>query len=223
MKPGWRSAALVIVFIAHALLLWALMALTMLKEVTPGQVRQPEARPVMVNIAPPPMTTAAALSTDALPAPMNTPSAPQKKPVPRAAATVGATNATVADNPPAPSGEPVVAVSPGVQESAAPPALAVTTPPPTVIATRAAHSQCALAPYPPALKEQGIEGVVHLRILVDREGRAADVQMVASSGWRLFDVAALTQARGCRFVPARLGAQPVDDWVEFPMRFALNG
>jgi protein TonB len=65
--------------------------------------------------------------------------------------------------------------------------------------------------------------VVQLRILVTSEGRAADVQVVASSGWRLFDQAALAQARGCRFVPARRGAQPVDDWVEFPMRFALNG
>ena len=81
-------------------------------------------------------------------------------------------------------------------------AVGAATPSPALTVAHATHSQCALAPCPPALKEQGIEGVVQLRILVNAEGRAAEVQVLASSGRRLFDQAALAQARGCRFVPA---------------------
>jgi protein TonB len=73
------------------------------------------------------------------------------------------------------------------------------------------------------LRERGIEGAVTLRIKVDVQGRPADVQLLAGSGWRLFDEAALQQARGCRFFPATRGGQAIDSWVEFPVRFTLTG
>ena len=220
-----RWVAVVIVIAAHAALMWALMALTMLTEATSQNAPQPEARLVVVNIAPRPQATPTPTSStpaaNASPASTTrTPAAPRAKAATRAApAPAIAEHVIATDHATAAPAEPVAATSPFPHDDAAPPA----TPPPTLTVARAAHSQCALAPYPPALKEQGIEGVVRLRILVNSEGRAAEVQMVASSGWRLFDQAALAQARGCRFVPAHRGAQPVDDWVEFPMRFALNG
>ncbi len=62
-----------------------------------------------------------------------------------------------------------------------------------------------------------------LRVKVDMQGRPADVQLLAGSGWRLFDEAALQQVRACRFIPARQGDQAIDSWVEFPVRFALAG
>lgn len=211
-----RLAAVVIVIAAHAALLWALMAVTMVTEATSGPAPQPEARLVMVNIAPQPTPTSQPHST--LSVPTRKPSAPRTRAAPRVAPAPAITEHAIAqDNATAAVAEPVAAPSPSTQDSATP-AL-----PPTLTVAHAAHSQCALAPYPPVLKDQGIEGVVRLRILVNSEGRAAEVQLVASSGWRLFDQAALAQARGCRFVPAHRGAQPVDDWVEFPMRFALNG
>jgi protein TonB len=77
-------------------------------------------------------------------------------------------------------------------------------------------------PHPPALRERGIEGIVRLRVQVDRDGRARQVQIAASSGWRLFDDAALAQVRSCRFRPAREGETAVETWVEFPVRFALR-
>lgn len=91
--------------------------------------------------------------------------------------------------------------------------------PPLQSARRAA---CAPAPHPLALRERGIEGVVRLRVWVDELGRASEVLLAASSGWRLFDDAAVAQARRCPFQPARRGAQPVGSWVEFPVRFALE-
>jgi periplasmic protein TonB len=217
-----RGAVVVIVVAAHAALLWALMALTMVTEATSGLVRQPEARLVMVNIAPQPAPVSPPHT--ALPAPTRKPSAPRTRAAPRVAPAPAITGPAAAQgNATAAAAEPVAAPSPSPSPSTHDSAATPAAPVPTSTVARAAHSQCALAPYPPALKDQGIEGVVRLRILVNSEGRAAEVQVVASSGWRLFDQAALAQARGCRFVPAHRGAQPVDDWVEFPMRFALNG
>jgi protein TonB len=91
--------------------------------------------------------------------------------------------------------------------------------PPLQSARRAA---CAPAPHPLALRERGIEGVVRLRVWVDELGRAGQVLLAASSGWRLFDDAAMAQARRCPFQPALRGTRPVGSWVEFPVRFALE-
>jgi protein TonB len=63
---------------------------------------------------------------------------------------------------------------------------------------------------------------VLLRVRVDPQGQPADVQLLAGSGFRLFDEAALRQVRGCRFIPAARGDESVDSWVEFPVRFALH-
>jgi protein TonB len=73
------------------------------------------------------------------------------------------------------------------------------------------------------LRERGIQGELRLRVHVAPDGRAAEVQLLASSGWRLFDEAALAQVRGCRFRPAKADGQAVADWVEFPVRFRLDG
>jgi protein TonB len=84
------------------------------------------------------------------------------------------------------------------------------------------HEACGRAHHPAALRERGIEGLVRLRVLVGADGRAREVQLGASSGWRLFDEAALAQARGCRYRPAQEDGVAVDSWVEYPVRFALE-
>lgn len=109
-----------------------------------------------------------------------------------------------------------------VPERAPAPVLAAVTEPPNRIA-HADHRQCNASSYPAALRERGIEGSVTLRVKVDAEGRPADVQLLAGSGWRLFDDAALQRVRGCRFIPALRDGLAVDSWVEFPVRFALAG
>lgn len=86
----------------------------------------------------------------------------------------------------------------------------------------ARRAACAPAPHPLVLRERGVEGVVRLRVWVDELGRAGQVLLAASSGWRLFDDAAVAQARRCPFHPALRGTQPVGSWVEFPVRFALE-
>jgi periplasmic protein TonB len=94
---------------------------------------------------------------------------------------------------------------------------------PPVVVAQADRGHCPPAPHPAALRERGIEGAVVLRVKVDVQGRAAEVQLLAGSGWRLFDEAALQQVRACRFLPATQGGRAIDSWVEFPVRFALSG
>lgn len=136
---------------------------------------------------------------------------------------------------PAPAVLPAVPVAPVVAESAEPlplPAGAAVTPPPRaeaapapMVATgaRPDHAFCASAAHPAPLRERGVEGVVRVRVMVSAEGRAQEVLLAHSSGWRLFDEAALQQARGCRYLPARRDGLAVESWVEFPVRFALAG
>lgn len=77
--------------------------------------------------------------------------------------------------------------------------------------------------YPRLLRERGVEGRVLLRVKVDEQGRAAEVQVQGSgSGWRLLDEAAKALTQDCRFVPARRGEQAQASWVEYPVRFALQ-
>jgi periplasmic protein TonB len=94
---------------------------------------------------------------------------------------------------------------------------------PSIVVAHADRRLCPPALHPAALRERGIEGAVVLRVKVDVQGRPADVQVLAGSGWRLFDEAALQQVRACRFIPATQGGQAIDSWVEFPVRFALAG
>ena len=116
----------------------------------------------------------------------------------------------------------VASASTGMQDMAAP---AATPPAHPEVASRwtsARHAHCAAVVHPAALRERGIEGRVHLRVKVGTDGRAQDVQVQTGSGWRLFDDAAQSQARRCRFIPAMQEGRPVESWVEYPVRFTLS-
>jgi protein TonB len=77
--------------------------------------------------------------------------------------------------------------------------------------------------YPLLLREQGVGGVVWLRVWVDSDGRPVEIKLAKGSGYRLLDDAALRAVKLWRFIPARLGEQRLASWVEFPIRFTLNG
>lgn len=243
-----KPIALVVVCAAHAVLGWALLSLA--KDPTPssaGARVQQTLRLVSVRLVPQPATAAApipmrhadaAQARSATPRPVQRAVAadtgrlvpwPALAPAPAAAATSAAAEPVVqAGEPPAAANVPerVVAAA-TAQAQPAPPAPPVgalhrSEAPPVVVA-HADRWQCPPAPHPAALRERGIEGAVMLRVKVDMQGRPADVQLLAGSGWRLFDEAALQQVRACRFIPARQGGQAIDSWVEFPVRFALTG
>jgi len=76
--------------------------------------------------------------------------------------------------------------------------------------------------YPLLSRRAGEQGRVLLRVLVNVDGRADEVQVHTSSGhWRLDDSARRTVG-GWRFVPARRGPLAVPAWVLIPISFRLE-
>jgi len=78
-------------------------------------------------------------------------------------------------------------------------------------------------PYPLIARRMGTQGVVVLRVFVHPDGRVGEVAVSRSSGSDLLDDSALRTVREqWRFLPARLDGQPVESWVEVPIRFVLE-
>lgn len=77
--------------------------------------------------------------------------------------------------------------------------------------------------YPALSRRLREEGRVLLRVLVTAQGRAAQVQIQASSGHERLDAAARDAVARWRFVPARRGEEPVEAWVLVPISFSLQG
>jgi TonB family protein len=75
--------------------------------------------------------------------------------------------------------------------------------------------------YPPRLLEQNIEGRVTLQALIDTVGRVVSVQVMASSGERLFEQAAEEAVWQCRFRPYRPDGRTASE-VFAVFRFAFR-
>ena len=86
----------------------------------------------------------------------------------------------------------------------------------------AAYRHTPLPPYPAAAREQRLEGVVVLSVLVGTSGRVVDVSVATSSGAPILDEVAVGAVRKWTFVPASRGARAVESVVEVPVKFALR-
>ncbi|MBP6861947.1 MAG: energy transducer TonB [Neisseriaceae bacterium] len=76
-------------------------------------------------------------------------------------------------------------------------------------------------PYPPQSEEAEEEGSVGLRVRVEANGRASDVQLAKSSGYPRLDRSALRTVRGWRFTPATRGGEPIPYNYTFSVQFKL--
>jgi protein TonB len=76
--------------------------------------------------------------------------------------------------------------------------------------------------YPASAKKMGMEGKVMLKVFVSREGRVLNIEVGQSSGYEILDKAALEAVKNWRFVPARQGESPRDEWVQVPVAFVLR-
>ncbi len=90
-------------------------------------------------------------------------------------------------------------------------------------AARPDHAHNPKPAYPLALRDLGVSGVVWLRVWVDNTGRPREIELARGSGYRLFDEAALRAVQHWRFVPAKNEQQSLASWVEFAVRFEING
>lgn len=85
-----------------------------------------------------------------------------------------------------------------------------------------AYQQNRQPEYPPMARRRGMSGTVLLKVLVDTEGRVADLAVERSSGHGLLDRAALQAVRQWLFSPATDDGVPVAMWVTVPITFRLQ-
>lgn len=75
--------------------------------------------------------------------------------------------------------------------------------------------------YPEMARKAGIEGVVMLHVLIDKEGKVRDVRVIKGIGAGL-DEAAVKAVKTSIWTPAIQNQRPVAVWVSFPFRFKLR-
>jgi protein TonB len=81
----------------------------------------------------------------------------------------------------------------------------------------------AVPEYPRLAKQAGLEAVVWVKALVDKNGDVKKAMVYKSSGSKAgFDEAAVAAAYKCKFKPAVQNGRPVAVWVAFSLEFSLT-
>lgn len=76
--------------------------------------------------------------------------------------------------------------------------------------------------YPLLARQRQWQGVVQLRVHVTETGKAEEVALEQSSGYKVLDDAALAVVKKWRFIPAKRGNIVEACWVSVPIRFTLD-
>lgn len=167
------------------------------------------AAPIMVSLITPSRPDAKPVETPPRRRPAEKPQAKPPEPLPPIAAPVETPSPSpILVTPPPPLPEPVAAA-----------------PEPAITAPIFAADYLDNPPpaYPTMSRRVGEQGRVVLRVLVNPEGMADEVEIRTSSGHFRLDDAAREAVRRWRFVPAKRGDQPAPAWVLIPISFRLEG
>lgn len=76
--------------------------------------------------------------------------------------------------------------------------------------------------YPEHLRKRKIEGRVQLKVLINKEGEAIQVEIEKTSGYQAFDQAAMQSVYQWKFKPAQFGKSNKGSWVLLPVVFRLK-
>lgn len=76
--------------------------------------------------------------------------------------------------------------------------------------------------YPEISKQNNEQGVVVLKVFVEKDGRPTQVILDQSSGFHRLDSSALKAVKDWKFSPARVGNMVFSSWVKIPIRFVLE-
>lgn len=76
--------------------------------------------------------------------------------------------------------------------------------------------------YPPEAYNQGIEGKVVVRLLVNKKGQVIDTKILRSSGYEILDDAALKMVRSSVYEPGTIEGVVSDFWLHLPIEFKLD-
>ena len=157
---------------------------------------------------------------------VQTPEPRRPKPVHRKARPVETATATTPTAPAeAPAPMAVPAPPPALPEAVAL-APAPTPAPAAIVAPpifNADYLQNPAPAYPALSRRLGEQGRVILRVLVNPNGSAGEVQLRTSSGSARLDESARVTVSHWKFVPAKRGSDPVPEWVLIPISFKLDG
>ena len=80
----------------------------------------------------------------------------------------------------------------------------------------------AVPKYPDEAKENGIEGIVWVKALIDTTGKVREAQVAKSSGHDILDKEALKAAYLCNYMPGMQEDRPVAVWVTYKIEFTLD-
>lgn len=199
-------ASLLLVVAVHLVLAWAALSLR-----PDASVSLPQ--PLQVSL----------ISAETLqPAPPTPRAAPIKPLTPHTPPPVLATPRELPGTAPQ-APQPVPVPAPAAAPSIAP-AANTTAPAAPVVPPRfdADYLDNPAPPYPGLSRRLGEEGRVLLRVRVQADGSAAQVELSQSSGFARLDNAALETVRRWRFVPARQGEEKIAAWVRVPIAFSLS-
>jgi periplasmic protein TonB len=220
LRPTRRGGLMAGVLACHVLAAWGLLLWA------PVQRAVSELAPVFVSLI------AESQPTPAQPAPAKPPTRFEAarpiawSPVSVAPAPKAAAPAAPAEPAP-PASAPALTVA--TLAMPAPPVTPVTpaTPAPAPTPKTISISQVAyLSPpqldYPQAARRMQEQGQVHVRVLVDAEGRPQQMSVVRSSGHARLDEAALAAVRATRFKPYAENGLALPFWVVMPLVFELD-
>jgi protein TonB len=76
--------------------------------------------------------------------------------------------------------------------------------------------------YPMVARRMGFNGKVILNVEVLAEGKAGQVLLHQSSGYKILDESALRTVKTWKFSPAKRFGQPVTQWFLVPIKFSLE-
>lgn len=141
--------------------------------------------------------------------------------------------------PPMPAPKPAAPVVESTQSKIAAPAAVLAAPAPAPVEAKATPAAAPAEPvsqarfdadylknpapaYPPLSRRMGEEGKVILRVSVDAQGSAENVEIKTSSGSQRLDESALKTVRHWKFIPAKRGETTVQSWVLVPIIFKLE-
>jgi protein TonB len=185
----------------------------------PGRTEapQPKLEPLAIEIAPPPPP----------PPPPPEPPKPQvAKVVPapvKAAPPLPVVRPEAVDNGPPTADTVQVATAPTPAPApvvAAPPA-----PPPEPVTEARGYVGYRSNPapeYPSLAQDRGMQGRVLLKVHVLASGKADNVTVEKSTGFKILDDAAIKAVLQWSFDPAKRGQTPIDGWVTVPLNFKLS-
>jgi protein TonB len=222
LPRGTRSAAAALIVAAHLLAGWLLLqvepvraAVSSVAPVFVSWLAPPKERPKPVELPPPAPRVRKAVPT---------PRKPREAPVIARAPEAAPTEAPSVIAPPPPP-EPIeVAATTSVVEAA--PIAAAPAPSPPAPKTISIGAVSYLTPpvlhYPPAARRAQEEGRVHVRVMVDADGRPREFAITRSSGFPRLDEAALATVRATRFKPYTENGVPQPFWVVMPLVFELE-